>query len=78
VKDSKRYPEEPGGWAYFTFSHGAPPYPRTATRQATESCNGCHEAGTKAGDATDFVFSSYYPILRSAHRGPSSRNGSEP
>ena len=66
VKDSKRYPDEPGNWAYFTFSHAAPPYPKTAKQQPTGACNSCHAAGTAAGDAEDFVFVSYYPVLRAA------------
>ncbi len=67
VKDTTRFPDEPGGWAYFTFSHEAPPYPRVAARQATASCNACHQAGTESGVAEDFVFLSYYPLLRAAH-----------
>jgi hypothetical protein len=68
VKDSRRFPEEPGNWAYFTFSHEKPPYPKTAKQQPTAACNACHQQGTKEGVADDFVFVSYYPVLRAAKR----------
>jgi hypothetical protein len=63
VKDAKRFPKEPGNWAYFTFSHKAPPYPEIAKRQPTAACNtACHQA--KAED--DWVFTQFYPVLRAA------------
>ena len=61
VKDTKRYPKEPGGWAYFSFGHKLP-YAQTAKAFPTDSCNACHEAS--AGD--DFVFTQFYPVLRAA------------
>lgn len=60
VKDTNRYPNEPGGWAYFSFGHKAPPYAKTAKAFPTESCNACHQASA----ATDFVFTQFYPVLR--------------
>jgi len=68
VKDSRRFSDQPGGWAYFTFSHKRPPYPKTAARQPTGACNACHQQGTQSGVAEDFVFTSYYPVLRAARR----------
>lgn len=62
VKDTDRYPNEPGGWAYYTFGHKPPPYDQTAKLLPTESCNACHEASA----AEDFVFTQFYPVLRSA------------
>lgn len=62
VKDSKRFSDEPGNWAYFTFGHKAPPYNKTAEAMPTEACNGCHEKN--AGE--DFVFNQFYPVLKSA------------
>ncbi len=62
VKDTKRYPDEPGGWAYFSFGHNAPPYADTAKAFPTDSCNACHEASA----ADDFVFTQFYPVLRAA------------
>jgi len=66
IKDSKRFAKEPGNWAYFTFSHEAPPYPASAKQQPTGACNACHDAGTQTGVAEDFVFTAYYPVLRAA------------
>ena len=63
IKDSKRFKDEPGGWAYFTFSHKPPPYPDTAKMQPAASCNtACHQALA----ADDWVFTQYYPVLRAA------------
>ncbi|MCP5084076.1 MAG: cytochrome P460 family protein [Alphaproteobacteria bacterium] len=60
VKDTVRYPNEPGGWAYFSFGHSAPPYAKTAKAFPTDSCNACHEASAQ----DDFVFTQFYPVLR--------------
>lgn len=61
IKSKKLFPDEPGNWAYFSFStpdHSA--LTPTATAFATESCNACHAAAA----ADDFVFTQYYPVLR--------------
>lgn len=60
VKDSKRFSEEPGGWAFFRFGE-APDYSPAGTRMKTESCNSCH-----AGANEDYVFTGTYPVLRAA------------
>ena len=62
VKDTARYPEDPGGWVYFSFGHQPEPYAETAAAFPAESCNACHEASA----ATDFVFTQFYPVLRAA------------
>ena len=62
VKDSKRFADEPGNWAYFSFGHNAPPYAKSAEAFPTEACNSCHEASAE----TDFVFTQFYPVLRAA------------
>lgn len=62
VKDSKRFSDMPGGWAYFSFGHKSPPYAETAKAFPAESCNACHEASA----ADDFVFTQFYPVLRDA------------
>ena len=62
IKDLKRYPKEPGGWAYFSFGHKPQPYNQTAKIFPTESCNSCHQGNA----ADDFVFTQFYPVLRSA------------
>ena len=61
IKDSKRFKDEPGNWGYFSFGHKHP-LKKEASRNATASCNSCHQDGA----AKDFVFSQYYPVLRAA------------
>ena len=62
IKDNARYPDEPGGWAFFSFGHGGEPYAETATAFPTDSCNACHADNAE----TDFVFTQFYPVLRAA------------
>ena len=61
VKDSKRFPNEPGYWAYFTFGHS---YPLASQKKAerTASCAACHQSLA----ADDMVFTQYYPVLQAA------------
>lgn len=61
VKDSKRFKDEPGNWAYFSFGHKYP-LAETIAKQPVASCNSCHAAN--AGG--DFVFIKHYPVLRAA------------
>jgi hypothetical protein len=61
IKDSKRFKDEPGNWAYFSFGHSYP-LADSAKQFPTAACNTCHE--TSAAD--DFVFTQYYPVLRAA------------
>jgi hypothetical protein len=61
IKDSKRFKDEPGSWAYFSFGHKYP-LKAEATKQAAASCNACHQTSA----AKDYVFSQYYPVLRAA------------
>jgi cytochrome c553 len=62
IKDSKRFKDEPGQWAYFSFGHK---YPLKAevSKNTVAACNQCHEANAKKDD---WVFSQYYPVLRAA------------
>jgi hypothetical protein len=60
IKDSKRYPDEPGNWAYFSFGHKYP-LKAEASKNGAASCNSCHE-----NNATNFVFSEVYPVLKDA------------
>ena len=62
VKDTKRFPDMPGGWAYFSFGHHAPPYAATAAAFPADACNACHEANADE----DFVFTQFYPVIRAA------------
>ena len=59
VKDSKRFPKEPGNWAYFSFGHSYP-LAKSTKAQATAACAACHVALA----AEDMVFTQYYPVLR--------------
>jgi hypothetical protein len=67
IKDSKRFKDEPGNWAFFTFGHHYP-LKEEATKQNAAACNACHQTNA----AKDYVFSQYYPVLRAAapHSGP--------
>jgi hypothetical protein len=61
IKDSKRFKEEPGNWAYFSFGHKHP-LKAEVSRNPVAACNQCHQENAKA----DWVFSQYYPVLRAA------------
>jgi hypothetical protein len=61
IKDSKRFKDEPGSWAYFSFGHKYP-LKAEAAKNAASACNQCHQDNAK----TDWVFSQYYPVLRAA------------
>ena len=60
TKNSKRFKDEPGNWAYFSFTE--PKGAKTAKAFPASACNACHE-GTAA---EDWVFTQYYPVLRAA------------
>jgi hypothetical protein len=61
IKSKKHFPDEPGNWAYYSFST---PDLKTLATEANafpaESCNGCHAGAA----ADDWVFTQYYPVLR--------------
>jgi hypothetical protein len=63
LKSSQHFPQEPGNWAYFSFTHkdGAT-LKKKAKAFPTASCNACHAAAAK----DDFVFMQYYPVLGAA------------
>jgi hypothetical protein len=61
IKDSKRFKDEPGSWAYFSFGHKYP-LQAESSKKAASACNQCHQDNAK----TDWVFSQYYPVLRAA------------
>ena len=73
VKDAKRFPKEPGNWAYFIFTSGGSPMMSKeathggplkdkATAFPTAACAVCHQAAA----VEDMVFTQYYPVLRAA------------
>ena len=61
IKDSKRFKDEPGNWAYFDFGQKQP-LKEEAAKKPTAACNTCHEKFAK----TDWVFTQYYPVLRAS------------
>jgi hypothetical protein len=65
IKDSRRFKDEPGNWAYFSFGHKYPLKAEVA-KNAAASCNACHETSA----AKDWIFSQYYPVLRAAAPRP--------
>ncbi len=63
IKSSKHFANEPGNWAYFSFT--TPPnqdLKSSAAPFATKMCNSCHANSAK----DDFVFTQHYPVLRAA------------
>jgi hypothetical protein len=65
IKSKKEFPNEPGNWAYFSFSgKNHKTLSETATAFPKQSCNSCHQGAA----ADDFVFTQYYPVL-SAGKG---------
>jgi hypothetical protein len=61
IKSKKHFPNEPGNWAYYSFSNpDLKTLNETAKAFPAASCNGCHAGAA----ADDFVFTQYYPVLR--------------
>ena len=54
VKDSKRFPSEPGNWGYFAFRSNGSIYQATATVRPQQQCASCH---MRLASNTDYVFS---------------------
>ena len=55
LKDNKRYPEEAGGWAYFSYGHKAPPYETLSPPHDRARCAQCHI--DFVGPKDDYVWS---------------------
>ena len=76
IKSKRHFPNEPGNWAYFSFS--SPDHKtlsNTAKAFPTASCNACHQSAAQ----DDFVFTQHYPILRSGKgTGKKATGGHEP
>ena len=72
IKDSGRFPDEPGNWAYFSFSTAEhKKLTETAAAFPTASCAACHQASA----AQDMVFTQYYPILRAVREAGEAGTG---
>ncbi len=66
IKDTKRFKDEPGNWAYFSFTTPiGQPHKKIAKAFGKNKCNFCHQAFAK----DDWVFTQYYPVLRAAKPG---------
>lgn len=68
TKDSTRFKNDPGHWAYFSFGD-TPPFAETAEKHPVAQCNTCHRGN--ADD--DFVFTQYYPVMRAARMSEDTR-----
>ncbi len=74
VKSKAQFPDEPGNWAYHSFTSGGSPmvagadaahggpYKDKAKAFPTAVCASCHTASA----AEDMVFTQFYPVLRAA------------
>ena len=63
IKDTRRYANQPGSWAYFSFGHvPQAQYAAATAAEPVQACNACHAANA----AKDFVFMQHYPVLRGA------------
>jgi hypothetical protein len=77
VKSKKQFPDEPGNWAYHSFTTPGSPMEGDETRKKMKSgaplkdkakafptavCASCHVASA----ADDMVFTQFYPVLRAA------------
>jgi hypothetical protein len=61
LKDTRRYPDQVGGWAYFSYGHQEPPYQAYSAPHPVARCAQCHI--DKAGEKQDYVFSVNQPGL---------------
>jgi hypothetical protein len=61
IKDSKRFKDEPGNWAYFDWGHKLP-LKHEVPKKPTAECNACHQSFAK----TDWLFTQYYPVMRAS------------
>lgn len=72
VKSKQHFPNEPGNWAYFSFSTEDHMSLKLATQKLpAKSCNSCHEASA----AEDWVFTQYYPVLRAGKASEKNTSG---
>jgi Cytochrome P460 len=52
IKDHKRFPNEPGNWAYFAFFYKGMAFTPTANKLSPDRCGACH---VKLASDTDYV-----------------------
>lgn len=58
LKDSKRFPSEPGHWAFFSYGHQSQPYAELSPPRSREQCAQCHI--DHVGPVADYVFSAMH------------------
>ena len=64
VKDSKRFPDAPGNWAYFRFLAHGPTYATTSAVLPENQCQSCH---VKFASKEDYVFTDAHIGLTSGN-----------
>ncbi len=69
IKDKKRFADAPGHWAYYSFGHEYP-LSAAASPRKFEECSSCHQTNA----AQDYVFTQYYPVVRTADPGKARSN----
>ncbi|MEO2053098.1 MAG: cytochrome P460 family protein [Allomuricauda sp.] len=62
IKSKERFPNEPGNWAYFSFTNPGGDLKATGKAFDSNMCNACHAANAQ----DDFVFTQHYPVLSAA------------
>ena len=64
VKDSKRFPDAPGNWAYFRFLAHGPAYATTSAVLPENQCQSCH---VRFASTEDYVFTDTHIGLTSGN-----------
>lgn len=64
VKDSKRFPDAPGNWAYFRFLAHGPAYATTSAVLPENQCQSCH---VRFASKEDYVFTDTHIGLTSGN-----------
>ena len=75
IKDSKRFKDEPGSWAYFSFGHKYPLKAEVA-KNDVGSCNACHQ--TSAGKTTSSASTTPSSVRRPRIQSRLDRSASPP
>jgi hypothetical protein len=63
VKDSKRFPSDPGNWGYFAFLRKGASYEATSTKRPLQQCASCH---VNLASDTDYVITKAHLGLSTA------------
>lgn len=72
IKSKANFPDEPGNWAYFSFSSkDHKTLSKVAKAFPSAACNSCHQNAA----ADDFVFTQYYPVLSAGKKAGEKATG---